>query len=223
MDDVTAEWAFNEKFDYVHVRMIGIAIKDWDFFLDQCCDAVKPGGYVEFQEWSAPFGCDDGSAPIESPFMKWGADGKGAAAKAGIDTAAATKLPERFRARGMEDINHVKTKWPVGPWSKGKKEKRIGRLFLADMLDALKASSLGLYTRILGWTEEELDKWLDVVKADMVNPRRHTYMPMSVDPHSSPITLVVTCTNIKLAIFAMLASLLSHSTHTVKVFSWFQL
>lgn len=163
--------------------MISVAIRDWDYFLDQCVNALKPGGYLEFQEWSAPFGCDDGSAPLDSPFMRWGSDGKGAAVKAGIDTGAANKLPGWFRHRGLEDVNNIKTKWPIGPWPKGKKEKRIGRLFLRDMLEALKASSLGLYTRVLGWSEEQLDEFLEEVKEDMVNPQRHCYMPMCVISH----------------------------------------
>jgi hypothetical protein len=91
---------------------------------------------------------------------------------------AASKLTGWLRDAGFVNINEHKTKWPVGSWPKGKREKRIGGLFLRDMHSALKASSLALYTRVLGWSEEKLDEFLEEVRKDMEDPKRHTYMPM---------------------------------------------
>ncbi|OCL08663.1 S-adenosyl-L-methionine-dependent methyltransferase [Glonium stellatum] len=178
IDDATADWAFPKKFDFIHVRMISIGIKDWPRFFNECFKSLKPGGWVEMQEWSAPFGCDDGSAPLDTPFMRWGSDGKGAAAKAGLDVQAAKKFPIYLEQSGFVDVQETKTKWPLGPWPRGKREKKIGELFLKDMLEALRAASIGLYTRVLGWTEEAVDEWLEEVKKDMLDPKRHTYMPM---------------------------------------------
>lgn len=29
VDDVEADWTYHQKFDYIHCRFMGIAIKDW--------------------------------------------------------------------------------------------------------------------------------------------------------------------------------------------------
>lgn len=132
------------------------------------------------QEWSAPFGCDDGSAPLDAPFMRWGSDGKGAAAKAGLDVQVAKKFPSCLEQGGFVNVQETKTKWSLGPWPGGKREKQTGELFLKDMLEAVRGASIGLYTRVLGWTEEAADGWLEEVMKDMLDTKRHTYMPMEV-------------------------------------------
>jgi hypothetical protein len=88
IDDCTSSWAFDEKFDFVHTRCISIGIKatSWPFLIEEAFKNLNPGGWFELQEWSAPFGCDDGTATVEdSAFLRWGGDGMGAAGKAGVD------------------------------------------------------------------------------------------------------------------------------------------
>lgn len=46
------------------------------------------------------------------------------------------------------------------------------------MLECLEAYSLGLFTRVLGWSRERLDKLLDGVRADLKNPKYHLYSNM---------------------------------------------
>lgn len=35
IDDAEEQWAFNQKFDYVHVRVMIISIRDWPRFIGQ--------------------------------------------------------------------------------------------------------------------------------------------------------------------------------------------
>jgi len=48
------------------------------------------------------------------------------------------------------------------------------------MLEAVRDASTGLYTRVLGWTEEAVDGWLEEVIKDMLDIKKHTYMPIEV-------------------------------------------
>jgi hypothetical protein len=68
------------------------------------------------REWSAPFGCDNGSAPLDAPFMGWGSDGKGAVAKTGLNVQSRQKVPKLFRAgwtcQRPKDKNKMAT-WAV--------------------------------------------------------------------------------------------------------------
>lgn len=36
IDDVEARWTYNHKFDYIHCRFMGNAIRNWDQLVDQC-------------------------------------------------------------------------------------------------------------------------------------------------------------------------------------------
>lgn len=36
VDDVEADWTYHQKFDYIHCRFMGIAIKDWPKLVRQC-------------------------------------------------------------------------------------------------------------------------------------------------------------------------------------------
>lgn len=48
------------------------------------------------------------------------------------------------------------------------------------MLEAVRGASIGLYTRVLGWTEEAVDGWLEEFIKDMLDIKKHTYMPIEV-------------------------------------------
>lgn len=48
------------------------------------------------------------------------------------------------------------------------------------MLEAVRGASIGLYTRVLGWTEEAVDEWLEEVIKVMLDIKKRTYMPIEV-------------------------------------------
>lgn len=96
------------------------------------------------QEYGALFGYHDGLAPLDAPFMRWGSNGKGAAAKAGLDVQVAEKFPSCLGQGGFVNDQETKTQWPLESWPEGKREKQIGKLFLKDMLEAVRGASIGL-------------------------------------------------------------------------------
>lgn len=65
--------------------------------------------------------------------------------------------------------------WPVGPWAKNKKNKEIGRYCLADFHEGV-GSSVALFTKVLGYSEEEFAKMAKAVKDEMDEPEIHLYM-----------------------------------------------
>ena len=54
----------------------------------------------------------------------------------------------------------------------------IGMWVLEDLAPGLEALSAALFTRILGWSKEELDVFLAGVRKDMKNTRYHAYWNM---------------------------------------------
>lgn len=53
--------------------------------------------------------------------------------------------------------------------------KDCGRWFGAGLIEGLEAMSLGPFTRVLGWTPEEVKNFLGPVKRDIQNKNIHAY------------------------------------------------
>jgi trans-aconitate methyltransferase len=61
VEDATKPWNFTQPFDFIHTRAITYGISGWDGLVSQAFAALKPGGWIELQEFCLPMGCDDGS------------------------------------------------------------------------------------------------------------------------------------------------------------------
>lgn len=130
IDDITAPWVFDHKFDYIHSRAITIGVRDWEKLTDEVWRNLAPGGWVEFQEYHAPFLSDDDTIKRCPNFERWNLEVLGAAKKAGTELDAILRVPDYLEKCGFANLGTASTKWPVGPWAKGKREKRIGDLTL---------------------------------------------------------------------------------------------
>ena len=60
VDDAEQEWTYpKDHFDLVHTRIMNAFLQNWDRFLKQAYDHLKPGGWMECQELSVGVGSDD--------------------------------------------------------------------------------------------------------------------------------------------------------------------
>ena len=73
VDDIESDWTFppGETFDYIHGRMLGGGIGDWDRLLRQAYRHLKPGGWLEFQEIEPCILSDDGTHERTPKAMEW--------------------------------------------------------------------------------------------------------------------------------------------------------
>lgn len=153
VDDMTAPWIFDHKFDYIHSRAITIGVKDWELLINEVWRYLEPGGWVEFQEYHAPFVSDDGTIERCPDFERWNKILLEVARKAGTTLDAILQAPELLEKRGFVGVDTASTKWPVGPWAKGRREKRIGDLCLRvggmDRCASCSADLLTLCIRML--------------------------------------------------------------------------
>lgn len=81
-------------------------------------------------------------------------------------------------AAGFTDVVEQTLVWPTNRWPKDKKLKEIGMWTHQNLENGLEALSTALFTRVLGWSKEELDLFLVGVREEMGDTKFHTYWDM---------------------------------------------
>ena len=147
---------------------------------------TKPGGWVEFQDFTMKFYSNDGSyersacvsrdqddVPIPSP-DRWTSEIIAGIKSLGLEPEPGPKLECWVRDAGFVNITHHLLPIPVGDWPKESNLKRIGRADLTQFLDGLDAISLRVFTTTRGWKPEEVQVLLADVRRTLRNRRIHT-------------------------------------------------
>ncbi|TQN71103.1 Secondary metabolism regulator laeA [Colletotrichum shisoi] len=177
IDDAEAEWLYpDNSIDYVHIRHMGPAVKNWTKLFTQAFRALKPGGWIEIQELKFDFCCDDDTMPPTyalSKMVKLVWEGVG---NLGIEGDVVDITPQRLNDAGFVNQVHDVKKVPVGEWPKRHDLRKIGAYCKAVIYDGLHAVTIGPYTRGLGWAAEEVEVFLIDVRKDLLNTSIHSYM-----------------------------------------------
>lgn len=73
IDDYEGDWTYSdaEKFDYIHGRALSGTLSDWPKFYRQVYEHLKPGGWIEMQEYDAWIFSDDDSCDRAPWTMEW--------------------------------------------------------------------------------------------------------------------------------------------------------
>lgn len=74
VDDVEADWTYreDEKFDFIHGRAMSGSIENWPRLHQQAFTHLKPGGWLEMQEYVTWLGDKDDPEMVNTPnIRKW--------------------------------------------------------------------------------------------------------------------------------------------------------
>ncbi|RDW58611.1 S-adenosyl-L-methionine-dependent methyltransferase-11 [Coleophoma cylindrospora] len=192
IDDLESNWTFAEKFDFIYSRMMIGSFADVPRFVQQSFDNLTQGGYLEMVDLSFPVKLNDGEFPPDSAFLKWSTLFMEASAKAGRLANCAQFYKQQLLDAGFVDVVETKYIWPQNRWPKDKKLKEIGPYFafqnqvnltkvrvglwqLENLSGGLEAISVGLFTRVLGWSKLELDVFLAQVRNELKDTKIHAY------------------------------------------------
>lgn len=176
VDDVEYDWAYPEKYDYVHGRFLSMGIRDWGRIFHQSFEALKPGGWVEYQEAELIF-VPDAASPKPNPEMSsLSNDVQDAALRIGVDIRQAHSWKEKIESAGFVNHRMEEMRWPLGPWSEDEKEKAIGKMNQLNMLNGIEGLSLAYLVRIRNEAAEEVKERLKRVKEEMRDPDVWMYM-----------------------------------------------
>lgn len=185
VDDIEHEagWTYpDEKFDYIHIRHTIHSIRDRPQLWERIYKHLKPGGYVEVQEFQYIAACDDTSC--DGPyalrdFLRYLKDGMAAL---GTDLLGIRNVEDELIAAGFRGVAQTNLKCPIGPWAKKTRLQECGHVLRDVIMWGLIGLSRRPFRDGLKWTSLQIEMFLvDVRKAlsEEVNglPKFHSYFP----------------------------------------------
>ena len=173
VEDVEQDWSFSPDapFDFIHGRSMCGSVADFDALYRKCYDNLKPGAWLEAQEyeaWLQKIGDPEGKTIPN--INKWQGGVDEASTKLGRRFNLATQLKQKLINAGFvnvhDDVYPVCHEYsiknlgsfcqvPLGTWPKDKKLKALGMYQKEHMILAVEAFTLALFTRVLNWSFEE--------------------------------------------------------------------
>ncbi|KAJ6779594.1 hypothetical protein PWT90_08510 [Aphanocladium album] len=125
VDDCEKEWLL-ENYDLAHFRFMAMILKDVPLVMQHAYEALRPGGWVEFQELlGRPF-CDDGTMKADDAFKRLYEIAGQAYEKLGLSTSLPAELEPMLLAAGFQNVHCRVIKVPIGPWAKDKTIRLVG-------------------------------------------------------------------------------------------------
>ncbi|KAL4946356.1 hypothetical protein BDV06DRAFT_136748 [Aspergillus oleicola] len=201
IDDAESDWTFpkDETFDYIHARSMGGGIADWERLMRQAYNHLRPGGWIEFQEFEAAVNSDDGTHERAPMLLDLSRRLDEASSKFGKRVSIASSLAGWVRRAGFANVTedvykvghlsihlsfcssehrsaHVYPQCPIGSWPKSPRLKELGRVGKLAVVEAIEPYSLALFTRVLGWSYEQAQDYLNKCRRETMNTSCHIYV-----------------------------------------------
>jgi SAM-dependent methyltransferase len=174
--DVEDEWNYSQKFDLIHGRLLVSCFKDPRVVLNQAYKNLAPGGYLEMQDADFPMSCVDNTLE-GTTLWKWNMFIVEGAAKAGRPWTRTKQYKKWMEEIGFVDVEEKIRYWPVNTWPRDPHMKKLGLWFQHDLLEGLN-STRAILIRGLGWSNEQVEVFLEDVRKDVRNKGIHGYTTM---------------------------------------------
>lgn len=162
VDDMELDWVQSDRYDYIHCRCMAASIKDWSRLVRQIHGALKPGGWVEFQELSTCFSSVDDAAPLARhhpahPFLQLTVAMREACSKTGRMLDPTGHLRRWVTEAGFAAVKQLTHKVPVGSWPKDQRSREVGALMALNFVEGVEAMTAVLLRDVLGWSGDEVE------------------------------------------------------------------
>ncbi|KAK1750456.1 S-adenosyl-L-methionine-dependent methyltransferase [Echria macrotheca] len=174
IDDGEDEWVFSHPFDYVHARFMCGGFRDFPRVFRSAFENMVPGGWIEFQDYYVKMQCVDDSLR-GTALERWNDLLLDAVSRTGKSGLAAARFREQMLDAGFVDVVEKKFALPGNAWPKGRKQKMLGTMQMMNIMDGLHGISMGLFTKMLGWNEQEVEELIAQVSRDLRDKRIHFY------------------------------------------------
>jgi hypothetical protein len=142
-------------------------LKDWRGYFQRCFENLKPGGWVEAFDLKFPADSANPDCPPDQPLMHWSKLVAQSIVKMGHDPDPTPKFRQYMEEAGFINIHEQPIQWPVGPWSKGNREKVMGSIMLENVRGLVRPSAVAMFTQFLGWTTEQVEEFIPKALEDI--------------------------------------------------------
>ncbi|KAL4938064.1 hypothetical protein BDV06DRAFT_215403 [Aspergillus oleicola] len=166
VDDCEADWPSRPPFDFIHSRYMCGSIENWPRLAQQAYSQLKPGGWIEFQDFHLVNYSEDGSLKEGNSVNRFYELLKECCERIKRPVTIGKDLVRVVTEAGFGNVHHRVFQLPLGTWPREKRMKDIGALNMYQMLDGLEAFSAATFTNILGWSIEEVQILLAQVRKD---------------------------------------------------------
>ncbi|KAL4790937.1 S-adenosyl-L-methionine-dependent methyltransferase [Aspergillus venezuelensis] len=166
VDDAEAEWPQRPAFDFIHSRYMCGSIENWPRLASQAYSQLKPGGWIEFQDFYLVNYSEDGSLKEGNSVNRFYELLRECLDKIKRPVTIGRDLKRMVTEAGFVNVHEEVFQLPLGTWPREKMMKDIGALNMYQMLDGLEAFSAATFTNILGWSIEEVQILLAQVRKD---------------------------------------------------------
>ncbi|KAL4751793.1 hypothetical protein BDW72DRAFT_173009 [Aspergillus terricola var. indicus] len=176
VDDFENDWTFRrDSFDLIHSRLLLASVSDYPRLFRQALSALRPGGYFEMHEVDPGFECDDDSIPADSSALQWSNLFFEGCKRIGHSIPTPAEYRTLMEEAGFVDVRLKVMKRPTNVWPKENHMKRLGLYTLTNHLNGLHAFTIGLFTRVLGWTAEEVEILIANCRKEWKDSSIHAY------------------------------------------------
>ncbi|KAK7710963.1 hypothetical protein SLS57_008282 [Botryosphaeria dothidea] len=144
-------WNFSEPFDFVHIRDLKGAFRDWRAVYREAHANLAPGGLLEVVDMMPDL---DAATPDDysgSALMQLIHATTTAARDSGRPLSLDHLQPRLFEEAGFCDVRRRCVDVPMGPWPDDQRKAMMGKMWLVCCAEGLEASCLRLLTKTAGW------------------------------------------------------------------------
>lgn len=175
------DWAVPaEYYTCIHTRFMLGSFTDFNQIVNRAYTYLAPGGFLESQELDPQAFCDDKSMPTSWPYAEWTDFLIEAAGKAQRPLRIAPRLKQWYEDAGFVDVREEVFKIPIGPWPKDPVLKSLGVHMRENVMSGLQGFSLAFFTRVLGWSADEVEAYLEIVRKSLKTRKVHAYVNFHV-------------------------------------------
>lgn len=177
VDDAEDEWVFHHPFDFVHARYMSGSFSDFPAIFATCYENLRPGGWVEFQDYFVKLRAVDESLR-GTALEHWNDLVIEGVRRMGKNANACFRYKAQLHEAGFVDVREEKFALPGNPWARGEDQKILGTMQMENILDGLHGFSIGLFTKMMGMSAQEVELLLVDVRKDLRNTKIHFYYPV---------------------------------------------
>ncbi|KLO83368.1 Uncharacterized protein LW93_15038 [Fusarium fujikuroi] len=159
IDDAALSWTWgDDEFDFIHIRYVFGAIKDWSALFSEAYRCCIPGGWVQSAEADVEFRCDDGTIDKEPNLKIYKNLFEEGGKILGNPFFVYDQQVQGFNDAGFEDVTTVDYKVTAA------------RYWFQSGYTTM------MWNDVLKWPKDEYQLFLLSIRKAIRNPKIHTYM-----------------------------------------------